>query len=284
MKSILAIIVVLALAACTQGLDGKLDGSSEKAFETSLARMKKSAKPDEVARLDDALLVLAITNVSIGFEGGILGAWKKISIAKSPDQLSEELMPIVNGMTGREIIKAGQKRKKEEAAKQLERVGNEIATLTTLRDQKGNNKSILAPIQILEPTLRFNSVGPQKMSVMDFKVRNGTDVAITYLYLRGTATESATGKILFSDDINYKLSAGPIAPGETKALRLPNSTHGKWNAPEIWGKDNLRFTIEVVNAESLYAQRLAPSFTFKDGERLATLEANKKELEKILAE
>ena len=284
MKLFLTVVVALTLAACTQGLDGKLDGSSEKAFETSLARMKKSAKPDEVVRLDDALLVLAITNVSIGFEGGILGAWKKISIAKSPDQLSDELMPIVNGMTGREIIKAGQKRKKEEAAKQLERVGNEIATLTTLRDQKGNNKSILAPIQILEPTLRFNSVGAQKMSVMDFKVRNGTDVAITYLYLRGTATESATGKILFSDDINYKLSAGPIAPGETKALRLPNSTHGKWNAPEIWGKDNLRFTIEVVNAESLYAQRLAPSFTFKDGERLATLETNKKEIEKILAE
>ena len=284
MKLFLTVVVALALAACTQGLDGKLDGSSEKAFETSLARMKKSAKPDEVARLDDALLVLAITNISIGFEGGILGAWKKISIAKSPDQLSEELIPIVNGRSGREIIKAGQKRKKEEAARQLERVVSDIATLTTLRDQKGNNKSILAPIQILEPTLRFNSVGPQKMSVMDFKVRNGTDVALTYLYLRGTAAESATGKILFSDDINYKLSAGPLMPGETKVLRLPNSTHGKWNAPEIWGKDNLRFTIEVVNAESLYAQRLAPSFTFKDGERLATLETNKKEIEKILAE
>ena len=73
MKKIVALgvsIFIAMLAGCTSGLDRKLDGSSEKAFETSLADMKKSAKPDDVARLDDALLVLAITDVSIGYEGG----------------------------------------------------------------------------------------------------------------------------------------------------------------------------------------------------------------------
>ena len=284
MKSFLSIILALTLTACSSGLDRKIDGTSEKTFETSLASMKKSATPDEVARLDESLLVLAISNVSIGFEGGILGALKKITLAKSPEQLADRLMPIVNGMTGREIISAGQKRKKDEAGKQLANIEREMAQLAALREENSSTKGILAPIVILEPTLRFNSIGPQKMSVMDFKVKNGSEVALTNLYLRATVTESATGKVLFSDDFNYKLSAAPLLQGETKAIRLPNSTHGKWNAPEIWGKENLGFTIEVVNAENLAGQRLAASFTHKDGERLVALEANRQALGKMLAE
>lgn len=284
MKPLLSILIALTLAACSSGLDRKIDGTSERTFETSLASMKKSAQPEEVARLDEALLVLAISNVSIGFEGGILGALKKITLARSPEQLADQLMPIVNGMTGREIIGAGQKRKKDEAGKQLAKIEREMAQLAALREENTSTKGILAPIVILEPTLRFNSIGPQKMSVMDFKVKNGSDVALTNLYLRGTVTESASGKVLFSDDFNYKLSAAPLMQGETKVIRLPNSTYGKWNAPEIWGKENLGFTIEVVNAENLAGQRLAASFTRKDGERLVALEANKQALAKMLGQ
>ena len=283
MKLILSLVMALMLVACSSGLDGKIDGSNEKAFESSLASMKKSASPEQVAQLDDALLVLAISDVSIGYEGGILGALKKISVAKGPEQLANQLMPVVNGMSGREIIKAGLKRKNAEATRQLGLIETEIAQLTGSREAKASSKGILLPIEIIEPTLRFNSIGAQKMSVMDFKVKNGTDVALTNLYLRGTVTESATGKVLFSDDINYKLSAAPLLPGETKALRLPNSTHGKWNAPEIWGRENLGFTIEVVNAENPAGQKLAASFTYKDGERLVALTANQAALTKMLA-
>ena len=284
MRLILATMIAIALVACTSGLDRKIDGSTEKAFDTSLANMKKSARAEDVARLDDALLVLAISNVSIGFEGGILGAIKKISGSKSPEQLTDQLMPIVDGMTGREIIKAGQKRKKDEATKQLANAEIEIAKLSKLRDEYSGSKGVLAPIKIIAPTLRFNSIGPQKMSVIDFTVSNGTEIGLTNLYLRGTVTEAATGKVLFSDEINYKLSAAPLLPGESKVLRLPNSTHGKWNAPEIWGKENLGFRIDVINAENLAGQKLAASFTPKDAERMALLETNKQALAQMLAE
>jgi hypothetical protein len=283
MKSLLAILIAMTLVACTSGLDRKLDGTDEKAFETSLANMKKTAKPDEVARLDAAMLMLAISNVSIGFEGGILGAWKKISTTRSPEQLSDQLMSVVNGMTGREIIAAGQRRKTDEATKQLAKIDIEAAQLAKLREEKASTKGVLAPIEIVEPALRFSSSGSQKMSVIDFTVKNGSDIALTYLYLRGTVSDPAK-KELFSDDINYKLSAEPLLPGESKTLRLPSSGSGKWNAPEIWGKENLRFTIEVVNAENLAGQRLAASFTHKDSERLELLAANKQALEKLLAE
>ena len=281
MKRFVCIAAALLLAACSSGLDQKIDASSEKTFESSLARMKKSAQPDEAAKLDDSLLVLAISDVTIGYEGGILGAFAKISMQKSPEQLADQLMPLVNGKTGREIIAAGQKRKKDEAAKQLAALDKELAQLRKLREEKATTKGALESIQVLEPTLRFSSVGPQKISLMDFSVMNLTDVPLTYLYLRGTVSAPASNKVLFSDDINYKLTEA-LAPGATKELRLPNSSPGKWNAPEIWGKDNLAFTIEVVNAETGPGRKLAASFTFKDGARLALLEKQKPELEKMV--
>ena len=137
---------------------------------------------------------------------------------------------------------------------------------------------------MLAPTLRFNSVGPEKMSVVDLQVRNGTDTGLTSLYLRGTVAEATGNKVLFSDDIKYKLADEPLLPGVTKSLRLPYSGRGKWNAAEIWGKDNLVFTVEVVNAENLQGQKLAASYTFKDGERLLALEKTREALEKMLAD
>ena len=283
MKRILLIVTLLALAACTSGLDRKLDGSNEQKFEASLEAMKKSARPEEIAALDDALLVLAITNVSIGYEGGIVGALKKIARSGGPEKHAERLMPIVDGKTGHAVITAGQKRKQDEAAKQMASVDKEMAELTKLREEKNASKGALEPIKVIEPTLRFSSVGPDRMSIIDLKVKNGTEAGLTYLYLRGSVAESSGGKVLFADDIKYKLSDEPLLPGDTKTLRLPYGGRDKWNAPEIWGKENLAFRVEVVNAEDLQGKKLAAAFTAKDADRLTALAAIKQVLQAMLA-
>ena len=282
MKFILGTMIAVALVACSSGLDRKIDGTTEKTFETSLATIKKSATADEVARLDDALLVLAISNVSIGFEGGILGAFRKIS-AQHPEQLGYQLAPVVDSMTGREIIKSGRKRKEDEIAKQLGRIETEHAKLTKQRDEYANTKGILVPIRIVEPRLRFSTAGSQRMSVVDFTVNNSSDIALTYLFLRGAVAEKATGRVLFTDDINYKLSAAPLMQGESKTLRLPHATPDKWNAPAIWGNENIVFSIVVVNAENLAGQKLATAFTHKDMGRMTALEDDKVALTQMRA-
>lgn len=281
MKAICCLFAIVLLSACSSGLDQKLDASSEAAFESSLAKMKKAATPEEIRLLDDSLLVLAVSDVNIGYEGGILGALEKLARQKKPEQLAEVLMPLVNGKTGRDIVATGEKRKKEEAARQLASLDKEMSQLRKMRGEMTTTKTALESIKVLEPALRFSSVGAQKLSVMDFSVLNGTEVPLTYLYLRGTVSSGLDGRRLFSDDINYKLS-DPILPGATKDIRLPSSAPGKWNAPDIWGKDNLAFSIDVVNAETSLGHKLAASFTFKDGERLDKLEKQRPALEKIL--
>jgi hypothetical protein len=283
MKKFLCILGVLLLSACSSGLDRKIDGSSEAKFESSLAAMKKGAKPQDIARLDEALMVLAVSDVSIGYEGGILGALNKLSRGKSPEQLADALMPLVGGKTGREIIAAGQQRRQKEAGRQLAAAMKEMAELNQVRDESSAKRGALQGIEILEPTLRFSSDGPEKISVLDFKVRNASTVGLTYLFMRGTVSEFGTNRTLVSEDINYKLSESPLLPGETKALRLPTSTRGKWNAPEVWGKENLMFRIDMINAEDLGGRKLTTAFTAKDAARLTTLEANKLALEKMLA-
>jgi hypothetical protein len=282
MVSPLIALAILLLAACSSGLDRKIDGSSEAAFAASLEAIKKSAKPEEVAELDAAFSVLAVSDVSIGYEGGILGALQKLTRERSVDQLAESVRSSVAGKTGREIIAAGKKRRKDEAVKQLANTEREMLGLNKLREENAAKRSALDGIQVLEPTLRFSNIGPDKMSIMDFKVRNATDAGLTYLFMRGTVAEAAGGKVLHSDDINYKLSDEPLLPGATKIVRLPNSTRGKWNAPEIWGRDDLVFKIEVLNAEDLSGKKLTTSFTHKDAARLSLLEKNKVELERML--
>ena len=283
MKINAVIILALLLSACSSGLDRKLDGSSESAFAATLAGMKKSSKPEEVAKLDQALLALAITDVSIGYEGGILGALDKLSAAKTPEQLADVLMAPVDGKTGRELIVMGQKRKKAEAAKQLAKIDAELMQLRAARDQRVAATGVLDKIQVLEPSLGFSSVASQRSSMIEFTVKNGSDLPLSQLFLRGVAVESTGDKILFADDINYKLSER-LAPGESKTIRLPNMDPGKWNSLEVWGRNNLLFTVELVNAESQPGEKLAPAFSNKDAQRLTVLEKSKPLLEKMLAE
>ncbi len=287
MKKILCTLLVLTLplllSACSSGLDRKLNGPNDQAYAASLGGMKKSSKPAEVAQLDEALLMLAVTDVSIGYEGGILGAYRKLAAEKTPEQLADVLMPLVDGKTGRELIAAGVKRRKFEAARQLAKVERELSQLQKARDERAIAKPLLDAIQILDPTLRFSSAGSQRSSLIEFKVQNSTPQSLSYLYLRGSVAEANGDKTLFADDINYRLSEG-LPPGETKQLRLPNMDPGKWNALEIWGRPNLVLKIEVVNAESVPGQKLAPAFSFKDAQRLAALEIDKPQLEKMAAD
>ncbi len=276
----------LLLAGCGSGLDRKLDGSSDSAYRLSLAKIHQSAKPEESARLDRALLTLAVSDVSIGYEGGILGALDKIS-ATPPDQLNAEamqrLLPQVNGRTGHEVIAAGTKRQKEQVEKQLVRVDRELALLRKARDDKTAARGLLDQIEIVAPRLYYTGSGTSRIAMLEFSVHNRTEAPLAQLALRGTVTAADHPQPWVSEDINYKLSSG-LAPGETKEVRLPNGSPGKWNLPELWARDDRILKIDVVNAQTTAGASLVASFTHKDEEQLALLEKQRPELQRIVDE
>jgi hypothetical protein len=274
MKHAIAVAAALLLAACTSGLDHKLDGTSEKAFQASLEKMRKSASPEDAKRLDDALRILAIRDVTIGFEGGILGAMKKIQ-PKSPESLAEDLMPQVNGRTGRDILEAAATRRREQGQRQLQAVNAEAEKLRKARAEKESAREFLARIQVQDARIGIGG----GMAIMDFKVRNDSEEALASLFLRATVT-GADGRALVVDEFTYK-ALPPIAPAQLRAVRLPSSTPGKWNSPELAKQTGLGLALSVENATTPAGQKLATSFTQKDAERLAALESMKPELEAL---
>lgn len=276
-KSLLAIALALGLAACSGGLDQKVDATSDTALAASLANIRNGAKPGEYEALEAALRVLAVTDVSIGYEGGIVGALEKLR-NQPIAQLRERFEPLVQGKSGRAIIAAASARKKTQAGRELPLVEQELATLAKLGAEREAGKAILDRIEIQLPRFGYQPTPTGKLAMLEFKVTNNTDQKLTSLFLRGSAIDPGSQQVLFVDDINYKLPAG-LAPGETKDIRLPYSQPGKWNSPEIAGRTEVDLGIEVVNAEIRPGVKIVAHFTHKDAERLALLEAHKPLLE-----
>lgn len=278
-KRVILISVVLLLAACTRGLDVPLDAKNEEAFRLSLAKVRQSASEAEVKQLDDALRVLAISNVSIGFEGGILGAIDRIA-KNSPEVLSQDLLAQVNGKTGREVLALADRRRKDEAQKQMAANNAEITKLVKARSEKEGARDFLAKIAIDDPRMAITGSGTSRMGIVDFQVRNTTEEALASLALRATVL-GEDGKELFTDEFNYK-PASPIMPNETRAVRLPSSAPGKWNSPQLERQTQLKLALSVENAATPSGNKLAATFAQKDADRLALLEKQKPRLDAIV--
>jgi hypothetical protein len=274
------LLLTACLAACSSGLDQKVDASSDAAFRDSLARIQSSSSPAQVQELNDALRILAVSDVSIGYEGGILGALKKLE-GQPTEQLRELVQSAVAGKSGKAIIAAATQRRKEQASKQLAAVEEELSRLNKAGAEYETNKEVLTKIEIALPRLGYAPTGTGTMAMLEFKVTNNTETRLTALFLRASAVDPGSTRVLFADDINYKLPAG-LAPGESKDIRLPYSQPGKWNAPELSKRSETELEISVVNAESAPGKKLVPNFTHKDAQRVAELEQEKPLLQKMV--
>jgi hypothetical protein len=275
LKRFFLVAGLFSLAACSSGLDQKVDASSDAALSASLANIRNTAKQAEVEALEAALRVLAVTDVSIGYEGGIVGALEKLQ-NQPVAQLRDRFEPAVQGKSGRAIIAAAAQRKKDQAGRELPLVEQELAKLAKLGAEREAGKVVLEKIEIQLPRFGYQPTPTGKLAMLEFKITNNTDQKLTSLFLRGSAIDPGSQKVLFVDDINYKL---PLAPGETKDIRLPYSQPGKWNSPEIAQRSDVELGVEVVNAETAPGVKLVAHFTHKDAERLALLERQKPALE-----
>jgi hypothetical protein len=88
--------------------------------------------------------------------------------------------------------------------------------------------------------------------------------------------------VLVTDEFTYRASP-PIDPSQVRGVRLPSSTPGKWNSPQLAKQSELALQLSVENATTKGGQKLAASFTQKDAERLAALEKQKPILEALVA-
>jgi hypothetical protein len=280
MNRAILLAAALLLASCGGGLDQKFDATSEAAFRASLDKARKGSNPEEVKQLEDAIRVLAVSDVSIGFEGGILGALDKLR-GKAPESLADLVLAQVNGRTGRDVIAAAGARKHDQADRELGVAKAEISKLKKARAEKEAAREFLAKVEIQEPRIAILGSGAQRMGMLDFKVVNGSEETLSSLLLRASVT-GAEGKVLMTDEFTYRASP-PIAAAQVREVRLPSSSPNKWNSPELAKEERLGLALQVENASTASGSKLATSFTQKDAERLASLEKQQPQLEAMVA-
>ena len=280
MNLIIPLVLALLVSACTRGLDQKIDASNPKAWQASLAKIRAASSAEEFAQLEDAVRLLAVSDVSIGFHGGILGAMQRTQAAPL-EGVAETVLQEVNGKTGREVVAAASKRRREQAEKQLTAQNAEMAALRKAKAEKDAAKDFLAKVEIQEPRIAILGSGAQRMGILDFKVANGSEETLASLFLRASVLDSE-GKVLLTDEFTYRASP-PIAATQTRSVRLPSSSPNKWNSPELAKQPQLTLQLQVENASTAAGSKLAASFTQKDADRLVLLEKQKPMLEAIVA-
>lgn len=95
LKTVATLCVSLVLL--TGCFEKRIDGSSKETFDKSVAEVKKELKQEELKDFENAMQVIAMSNVQ--------GLGDVLLMVAKPDNYENFLMKRVNGMTAKQVIK-----------------------------------------------------------------------------------------------------------------------------------------------------------------------------------
>ena len=140
---------------------------------------------------------------------------------------------------GAQVVEMGQQRLKTEGNKQLAAGDKEMALLKQMRDENLAKKSALEGIEVLDATIRFSSVGPEKMSVLDFKVHQRFGGRFEPPFARD-GNRSRDRQAVGQRRLQLQAVGIALAARRSKTIRLPQGARSKWNQPEVWARRTWR--------------------------------------------
>lgn len=231
-SSLLLLLLVLSVPACAP----RIDGSSEEAFQSSLAEVRESLNGDDRERFAEALTALAFE------EAGLEGL-----LALGPDAMTREMRLKLDGKTGgeilveaEEIIAERKRREREQALAEIveleekkraaERAGVELRRFVVVRSR------------FYKQPQRFGSPEPR----IELTVRNDTDHAVSRAYFTGTIASPNRSVPWLKDDFNYPIPGG-IEPGEELSWTLAPNTFSDWG--RVDAPPDAVLTVEVVRLD-----------------------------------
>jgi hypothetical protein len=267
----------LILVGCTQPLDMRIDGSSQETYEKSLKVIRAKLTPEETVKFDEALKVVVFSEM-IPSQGGLLGL---MTAFNDPDKIQAKMLAAVNGKTPRELITQADAKIKEQAKEELKSVTSEIAELEKRKAGAEKAAGLLSKIVVTDARF-FWSSGYLPQPVLAFKVANSTGVPLSRLYFHGVVSTPGRKIPWVEDEFNYEVSGG-LENGESKSLTLSPNMFSNWGKSDTQGRNDLVFTVKVVNAAGADKTKLAEEFDTEAEARLSKLRVLKAELEQKLA-
>lgn len=256
-----------------------IDASSAEAARRSMEEITAELSPEKRQEFQEAAQML-LANSVLGAMGTAFTAAMAGEKVDS-EAMTQDLMASLDGKTADEVIaeakriregreqeQAEQQRKMAERERQREL--EELQELNSKREASEAARAQLAKFEVLHSRFYKREqayMGPQ--SVIELKVRNGTDHPISRAYFRGTLATPGRAVAWHEDEFNYSISGG-LEPGEIGEWTLSPNMFSGWGAAEM--KPGAVFTIEVVRLDGPDGEQLfADEWTEHNEERLVAL-------------
>ncbi|MEK8080704.1 DUF6694 family lipoprotein [Pseudomonas sp. XK-1] len=261
-KAILVAVTAILLTGCG---DPRLDGTSEEAMKSSVAKI--SAKLDETkkASFEEALQVVAFSKMDIG---------SVLSGKKTAEGMAGDMMVSLNGKTADEVIAQANVIKAERAAREKAQALEEIAELESKMANAEVAKAELAKFVVSRSrfSLRDKEYSYRKEPIIELTVHNGTAHPISRAYFIGTIASPGRSIPWLVETFNYSISGG-LEPNEGAEWALAPSMFGEWG--KVDAPADAIFTVEVVRLDGAGEEALfdATGLSEHKQQRLAKLKA-----------
>lgn len=258
----LAAVTTMAILVGGCG-EPKVDGSSDKAMKDSIQKIAGGLDQAGKAKFEDDVATVAFSKIDIS---GVLNG------SSTQEQQLEKARQDLDGKSAKEISEAAEKIRIERQAREKDQAAKEIKDLEAKQSKAQSDKAELSKFQILKSrfSLRDEEYSYRKQPIIELSVKNGTSLAVSRAYFKGTIASPGRSIPWFSDTFNYQISGG-LEPGESASWSLVPNMFGDWgkvNAP----KDAV-FTVEVYRIDGPDGEPLYSSegLTKSQAERLDSL-------------
>jgi hypothetical protein len=257
--------VSLTLAGC--GGAPKLDASSDDSLKDSIASAKDSLSPEEREEFEDALKIIAFSDVDNLFE-----------LAADPESIQRQLKDKVDGKTPHEIIAEAKAIKADRRAKQREQIVSEIKELQEQQNQTAKAKEQLKAFVVQRSRFYFNEDRFLKKPIIELTVKNNTKHPVARAHFHGVLATPGRSVPWVEDGFNYQISGG-LEPGESDTWNLAPNSFGEWGkAPR--DRDDMVLTVTVTRIDGPNDETILDAeFSEYDQKRLDELRVKLSEMD-----
>lgn len=252
-----AVVGLLSLGACFES-EPTIDTSSKAAFERSIAEVQEALPETDRERLRPALVQIMLGEHSP--DGKPLAQLASLAtIMRDEEALLARIQPIVDGKTGRQVIRIADERALERYMRQMAALTEEISALEMEIENASAimraGQQTLEEIELSGARYYWSDDSVFAEPVVDFRVTNRSDAAIRKIFVHGLL-ETPGRSVPWVDDSFYYEFRGGLEPGEDRHLILAINRYADWGNEDLKSRDDLVLTLTIANIEDADGKRL----------------------------
>lgn len=237
MRKLTAVIALaLLLTACDKP---KIDASSDHSLKESIQKVRESLPDDKKARFDDALKVVAFSQLSMS---------ELMQIGATSGTIYEaKINAALEGKTGDDIINYAQNIRLEREKKEREQALQEIKVLEAKQSEAAQSAEKLKAFKVERSRFYFyKEKYVSDQPILDISVENGTGKTVAKAFFKGVIASPGRSVPWYTDTFNYQISGG-LEPGEKANWKLAPNKFSDWGKLQV--PADAVFTVTVTDLE-----------------------------------